>query len=197
MGISYGGHWISYDFLPGWENDNSIDWSVYPQPGVDGATPRGELELGMQRIYAVRKDYAHPEAVVKAYNLYWEKLYGETGDYEYWGNDEIMDGIWWIGPFAAFHPWVNIPPYYDIQAVYAGEQGPRRADGRVAGLLQQHREQPAPGPAVGVAGDVHRSGYLAVRPHHPARGRGQPVRGQLRGRADPDHGETAGAPWRS
>ena len=41
VGISYGGHWISYDFLPGWENDNSIDWSVYPQPGVDGMTAAG------------------------------------------------------------------------------------------------------------------------------------------------------------
>ena len=129
VGISYGGHWISYDFLPGWENDNSIDWSVYPQPGVDGTPPKGELELGMQRIYAVRRDYEHPEALLKAYNLYWEKLYGDTGDYEYWGNDEHMDGIWWIGPFAAFHPWVNIPPYYDIQAVYAGTKDPAELTG--------------------------------------------------------------------
>lgn len=129
VGMAYGGHWISYDFLPGWENDNSIDWSVYPPPGVDGTPPRGELELGMQRIYAVRKGYEHPEALLKAYNLYWEKLYGETGDYEYWGNDEIMDGIWWIGPFAAFHPWVNIPPYYDIQEVYAGTKDPAELTG--------------------------------------------------------------------
>ena len=120
-GISYGGHWISYDFLAGYQNDNSIDWSVYPPPGVGGVMPRGELELGMQRIYPVREGYEHPEAVVKAYNLYFEKLYGETGDYEYWGNDDIMDGIWWIGPFAAFHPLVNIQPYYDIQDVYAGK----------------------------------------------------------------------------
>ena len=129
VGIAYGGHWISYDFLPGWENDDSIDWSVYPQPGVDGTPPKGELELGMQRIYAVRKEYEHPEALLKAYNLYWEKLYGDTGDYEYWGNDEHMDGIWWIGPFAAFHPWVNIPPYYDIQAVYAGTKDPAELTG--------------------------------------------------------------------
>ena len=177
VGISYGGHWISYDFLPGWENDNSIDWSVYPQPGVDGAPPKGELELGMQRIYAVRKGYEHPEAVLKAYNLYWEKLYGETGDYEYWGNERAH------GRHLVDRAVRRLPPVGQHPALLRHPGGLRRLQGsgrahrRVAGLLQQHREQPPSRPAVGVAGDVHRSGDLAVRTHHPPRRRRQPVRG--------------------
>ena len=144
IGISYGGHWISYDFISGYENDPSIDWNCYAPPGINGKIPRGEIELGLNQLLVVREGYEHPAALVKTFNMYWEKLYGETGDYEYWGNDELMDGIWWIGPFASFHPWVNIPPYFDIQEVYAGTKKPEDLKGVSLDYYNNTENNPKP-----------------------------------------------------
>lgn len=144
IGISYGGHWISYNFISGYENDPSIDWNCYPPPGKNGEIPRAEIELGLNQIWVVRKGYEHPAALVKSFNMYWEMLYGETGDYEYWGNDELMDGIWWIGPYASFHPWVNITPYYDIQEVYAGTKKPEDLRGVSLDYYNNTENNPKP-----------------------------------------------------
>lgn len=119
VGIVFGGHWESVNLSRDWENNPNADWTSFPNPGPGGSIPMGEIELGIHNLYSARDDAAHPEALVKMFNLYFEKLYGETGDYEHWGNDE-MDGIWWIGPISGFHPWVNITPYEEMQQVYAG-----------------------------------------------------------------------------
>ena len=128
VGMAFGGHWDPVYSVKGWENDSNIDWLCYNLPGPGGKVPRGELELGVHNIYPVNKKNKNPEALVKTLNMYWEMLYGETGDYEYWGNDQI-DGIWWLGPYAAYHPWVNIQPFHDIQAVYAGTKKPEDLKG--------------------------------------------------------------------
>lgn len=92
-GIVFGGHWMPASPLSmNEENDPDSDWNCYMLPGVDVKTPMGELELGLSHIYVAKKGAKNPEAIVKLLNFHFEKLYGETGDYEHWGNDEI-DGI--------------------------------------------------------------------------------------------------------
>lgn len=122
-GVSAGGHWLPYDIGKSRENNPEADWGCFEWPSATGKPARGEMELGLRSTFAVKKDYEHPEAIVKMLNLYYEKLYGTTGNYSYWGNDSKtnVDGVWYFGPMDSFHPLINIIPYRDAVKVTKGE----------------------------------------------------------------------------
>lgn len=131
IGVTSGGHWLTFDLDPMVQEDPTVDWGCFEWPTLSGDPVLGEIELGLGSTMVVRKDYEHPEAVVKMLNLYYEKLYGETGDYSYWGNDREtgIDGVWGFGPMSSFHPLVNIIPYRDAVKVYNGEMDASELEG--------------------------------------------------------------------
>lgn len=122
-GVSSGGHWLPYDLAKSRENDPNADWGCFPWPTETGKPVVGELELGLRNTLAVKSGFEHPEAIIKMLNLYYEKLYGGTGDYSYWGNDRKtgVDGVWSMGPLDTFHPLINVIPYRDAVKVVNGE----------------------------------------------------------------------------
>ena len=121
VGIYIGTHYNATDvLLTSYNKNNDVDWAVFPWPGqTEGSEAVAELELGMDGPLVVNKNFKNPEAVFKMLNLYYENLYGETGDYEEWGNDET-DQIWAIGPLFSYRALVNAIPYRDIRDVLNG-----------------------------------------------------------------------------
>lgn len=121
VGIYIGTHYNATDvLLTSYNKNTDADWAVFPWPGqTEGSEAVAELELGMDDILVVNKNFENPEAVFKMLNLYYENLYGETGDYEHWGNDET-DQIWAIGPLFSYRALVNAIPYRDIRDVLNG-----------------------------------------------------------------------------
>ncbi len=139
VGIYYGPHWAPYDFLSGWVHDQTVNWSVYPPPTVDGRIAKGEIELDLQRIYAVRSGYEYPESLVKMLNKYWEKFYDHSVSYGNWYNDEYwldvydnanvdvdrsVDYRWSIPQVTMVPPSSNVAAFEDIQSVYEGATQP-------------------------------------------------------------------------
>lgn len=128
-GITSGGHWIVLtELAQSRELAPDADWFVFPWPTLDGSPAISEVELGLANTLAVREDYEHPEAIVKMLNLYYEKLYGKTGNYSYWGNDytyadqgDAIEGVWSLGPMFSYHPLINVLPYRDAVRVVNGE----------------------------------------------------------------------------
>ena len=120
-GIFMGAHYNASDFLlPSKNNDPEADWAVFPWPSATDSTVVHQLELGVNSILVANKDFPNPEAAVKMLNYYYEMLYGETGDYDTFGNDQV-DLIWAMGPFFSYRPTINLVPYQDIQKVLNGE----------------------------------------------------------------------------
>jgi putative aldouronate transport system substrate-binding protein len=120
-GIYMGSHFSAQEvLLPSINADPTADWAVFPWPVKDGKTYRHQLELGMNDVMVVSKKCQNPEALFKLMNVYFENLYGETGDYDKWGNAEV-DLIWGMGPFFSYRPEVNSIPYNDVQKVLRGE----------------------------------------------------------------------------
>jgi len=121
-GIFMGAHYNASDFLlPSKNNDPDADWAVFEWPSdTPGEEVVHQLELGVNSILVVNKDFPNPEAAVKMLNYYYEMLYGETGDYEKYGNDQV-DLIWAMGPFFSYRPGINLIPYQDIQKVLNNE----------------------------------------------------------------------------
>lgn len=122
-GIVVGYHWDATMLMQSRINDPNADWGCFEWPGVDGRTVVGELELGLGDVLVVNEEFEHPEAVVKMLNLYYEKLYGETGDPNHWANAEVPD-IWALGPLQSFHPESNILAYNEVQQVLKGQMEP-------------------------------------------------------------------------
>ncbi len=135
VGIYIGTHYNATDvLLASYNKNNAADWAVFPWPGrQEGSEAVAELELGMDDILVVNKNFEHPEAVFKMLNLYYENLYGETGDYEHWGNDET-DQIWAIGPLFSYRALVNAIPYRDIRDVLNGT----KAESELSGLSKDY-----------------------------------------------------------
>lgn len=121
-GIFMGAHYNASDFLlPSKNLDSDADWAVFEWPGEnEGDEVVHQLELGVNSILVVNKEFPNPEAAVKLLNYYYEMLYGETGDYSKFGNDQV-DLIWAMGPLFSYTPSINVIPYRDIQKVLNGE----------------------------------------------------------------------------
>lgn len=128
-GMTSGGHWIVLNELAqSREMNPEADWNVFSWPTADGSEAIAEIELGLNNTLCVSRECEHPEALVKMLNLYYEMLYGEAGDYAYWGDDytyadegKAVQGTWALGPMSSYHPMINILPYRDAVKVVNGE----------------------------------------------------------------------------
>jgi putative aldouronate transport system substrate-binding protein len=123
VGIYMGAHYNATDFLLASKNKNpNADWAVFEWPGkTETDVVKHELELGVNNVVVASAAFGNPEIAVKMMNYYYEKLYGETGNYDFWGNDQV-DLIWAMGPLFSYRPTVNLIPYLDIQAYYLGQK---------------------------------------------------------------------------
>lgn len=115
IGIMFGGHWESAGYMQQLKiKDPASSWSCYPIPSVDGQPAREFLNMSTSSWVVARKEAKHPEAVIKLFNMYAEKLYGKTSDYGVYGNAEI-DGIWKMPPIHFHHPHVNLIAFREIE----------------------------------------------------------------------------------
>lgn len=105
IGMIFGAQW-----MPIWPLNASVtanpnaDWAPAIIRGTDGSQVKVQSQIGTVAGYAMRSDFAHPEAVVKMMNLYYEKMYGETGNMELYGTGEAILGKGNSGPMWSFSP---------------------------------------------------------------------------------------------
>ena len=115
LGIQFGGHWESAGYMNQLkEKDPNSNWSCYPIPSIDGQPAREFLNMPTTTWVVAKKEAKNPEAVVKLFNMYTEKMYGATGDYEVYGNAEI-GGIWKLAPIHLHHPHINLDAFRKIE----------------------------------------------------------------------------------
>ena len=128
-GIAYGNHGMPFDLLVGWSPETIPRWNAFAPPSISGGPVRGELDPDMRVIYGVRHDYQYPESLVKMSNLYWEALYGPTGDYSYWSGVSGSGGLGGGRSNMSSSHWINWRAYRDIQSVYEGTTRPESLRG--------------------------------------------------------------------
>ncbi|WP_308633911.1 extracellular solute-binding protein [Paenibacillus silvisoli] len=89
VGIHFGGIWEAWGGLQqGKDRDPKVDWKAYPLPSVDGNPAKvGIQPLLVNGVFVVKKGYDHPEALVKMFNLYVEKLLGTPEELSAFGYD--------------------------------------------------------------------------------------------------------------
>lgn len=82
IGIVFGEQWSSFWLQVSREENPHAQWQAFPLVALSGKPVQVPLPFATNQFYAVKKSYAHPEAIVKMINLHLEKNWGETADYK-------------------------------------------------------------------------------------------------------------------
>lgn len=74
-------------FLPQWapfqvkdmiKKDKNVNWVPYPVQSIDDQPAKTQNHLTLGGVFAVRKGYEHPEALIKLLNFQAEKMFGKS-----------------------------------------------------------------------------------------------------------------------
>ncbi|MFD1128452.1 MULTISPECIES: extracellular solute-binding protein [unclassified Paenibacillus] len=107
-------------FLPQWapfqvsgmiKNDPNVDWLPYPVQSIDDEPAKTQNHLTLGGIFAVRKGYEHPEALIKLLNFQAEKMFGEAAETE---RADYLNGMTGLGFQNATVS--NLPANKNVQA---------------------------------------------------------------------------------
>lgn len=118
FGINYGQQWNPmWPLVSNYNNDPDADWTGYELVAKEGVECMVPLTFGSARYFAVGKDFEHPEALIKMFNLHLEKNWGETNDFNkyYMPVENGGVGVWKFSPVTPFPPYKNYDAFMAIE----------------------------------------------------------------------------------
>lgn len=118
VGLDYGQQWNPmYPLISNFNNDKNADWTAYPLVSADDKKVMVPLKFNQTRIFAVKKGYEHPEALVKLMNMHIEKCWGKTADFNkyYMPVENGSVGVWKYSPAYPAPPMKNIEAFKAIE----------------------------------------------------------------------------------
>ncbi len=125
VGMDYGAQWNPmYPLISNFNNDNNADWTSYPIVSNDDKKVMVPLKFNQTRIFAVRKGFEHPEALVKLFNEHVEKNWGKTADFNkyYMPVENGGVGVW------KFSPVCPAPLFKNLEAFVAIDEARKNND---------------------------------------------------------------------
>jgi putative aldouronate transport system substrate-binding protein len=121
-GFNYGQQWNSlWPLQSGHDNYPDSQWTVYPIVSATDKPAKAQIQLGTSTWWVANKDFEHPEALVKMFNVFIEKCWGETGDNGVYYAPPYAEGIWKLSPLNPSPPFKNLDAYLQIRE--ANENG--------------------------------------------------------------------------
>ncbi|MGG1633309.1 extracellular solute-binding protein [Paenibacillus sp. NRS-1760] len=115
VGLVYGQQWLSaWPFQSNHDNDLNAVWKGYPLMSIDDKPANTEISLGTYQYWAVRKDAKYPEALIKMFNTYIEKNWGETAEFGTYYLPGDAEGAWKLSPVTPEPANKNLDQYLAI-----------------------------------------------------------------------------------
>lgn len=118
IGIDFGEQWNPmYPLISNFNNDNNADWTGYSLVSADSEPIKVPEKFRTTLYFAVKKGFAHPEAVVKLVNMHLEKNWGETNDFGkyYMPAENGNVGVWKFSPVTPYPPAKNLNAFLEIE----------------------------------------------------------------------------------
>lgn len=110
------GVWFGAMSLPLWKmnasvaNGEGVDWVAAPAPRNGTEPVKVAMGNSITRYHVVRRGYEYPERLVQMINLFTEKMWGETGDFE------TYEGLSSAYPFQSWPQDKNLSAYRNVTA---------------------------------------------------------------------------------
>ncbi|WP_364153359.1 extracellular solute-binding protein [Paenibacillus sp. LPE1-1-1.1] len=112
IGMLYGQQWGSFLVQVSRDNNINAQWQAFPIVSLSGVAPKVPLSFSTNQFLAVRKDFKHPEAIVKLFNLHLEKNWGETAEYETYYISPLP--IWQLSPVTPYPARKNLEAFRQL-----------------------------------------------------------------------------------
>jgi len=114
VGIYFGANWYSYwPFNDARKQNPGMEWKPYPIVSVDDKPARPGVGFPVYEYFVANKDFGHPEVIVKMLNLWLERAYGETSDWEKFAVAKDGTEIFQYPLFQVFAPNKDVPDNYE------------------------------------------------------------------------------------
>lgn len=113
VGMFYGEQWGSFVAQASRAKFPESQWQAFPIVSVSGEKPKVPLRFSTYQYLAVRKDYPHPEAIVKMFNLHLEKNWGETAEYETYYSNPYP--VWQLSPVTPYPAKKNLEAFLELK----------------------------------------------------------------------------------
>ncbi|MBM7565834.1 extracellular solute-binding protein [Paenibacillus sacheonensis] len=95
IGMEYGQQWNSiWPLQLNKNNDPNAQWRAFPIVSESGDPAKVPLKFSTTKFFAVRSGAAHPEAIIKLFNMHVEKNWGETQENEYYYAPPDAESVW-------------------------------------------------------------------------------------------------------
>ncbi|TSB47859.1 extracellular solute-binding protein [Alkalicoccobacillus porphyridii] len=113
VGMLYGEQWAPFFVQGSKEIDSNAEWKAFPIVSSNEELPYVPIKNQSEYFWVVKSGFDHPEALVKMINLYLEKNWGETAEYETYYS--TPHPIWQLAPISQSPPLKNYHAFLDIQ----------------------------------------------------------------------------------
>ncbi len=115
-GFNYGQQWNSlWPLQSCHDNFPDSQWTVYPIVSATDKPAKAQIQLGTSTWWVANSEFEHPEALVKMFNVFIEKCWGETGDNGVYYAPPYAEGIWKLSPVNPSPPFKNLDAYLQIR----------------------------------------------------------------------------------
>ena len=116
-GVVYGQQWNSiWPLQSSYDRDRAhTQWQAFPIVGADGIAPKAQTAVATTSWTVVRRDVEHPEALVKLFNLFIEKCWGETNENDVYYAPLDSESIWKLSPVTPTNPNKNIDAFEQLE----------------------------------------------------------------------------------
>lgn len=116
FGIDFGQQWNPmYPLINNYNNDHNADWTGYSLVSADEKKVMVPLKLNVPRIWAIKKGYKHPEALIKMFNLYYDTISGSEYNKYSMPRENGNVGVWKFSPIWHSSPLNNINMFRALQ----------------------------------------------------------------------------------
>ncbi len=123
-GLVYGPYYIAISPLQGVRTRNpAADWTPVAIPSAGGTDAKVQTDVDVSGYWVVRKDCAHPAAVVKLLDFWYRKFYFNKSqqEYETFINGPDSVGIYNNSPIISYRNWFNVESFLQVRDVLDGK----------------------------------------------------------------------------
>jgi|GEM_PF-4184690 len=121
IGLVFAPEWLCWNAIKSSYIVNpEVEWVVLPVLDGDGISKTINSEVYARGYIAINKDFSHPERIIQMINLYFDTVWGEDGNPEYYFSNTKYDNLWHLSPLQFLNP-VASQDYDILTGLIAGE----------------------------------------------------------------------------
>lgn len=134
VGMLFGEQWTPFLVQESRKIDTKANWKAFPLVSNHGELPSVPIRNESDQFWVVREGFEHPEVLVKMINLFLEKNWGESADYERYYSTPYP--IWQLAPIAQAPPLKNYQAFLEIEEA-RGQESLNQLEGEARAIQRK------------------------------------------------------------